>query len=151
MSPDYRAVEPRPQWGEADIASDQSLGHYARMSDVTIDFIAFDEGRDAWMMVLVEEGPWLGSSHSHLTRLQDRLYGCLEAALDGQLADAYPDSRGKTVVVRVDCYDLPRDEIDGFIEKFSEGVTSLPDYSPASSPIVRDFKFEATHDTLTGG
>jgi hypothetical protein len=52
---------------------------------VTIDFVAFDDERDACLLVLVEEGPWTGSVEDHLRALQDRLYGCLETALDYML------------------------------------------------------------------
>ena len=35
------------------------------MDDVTVNFIAFDETRDACLMVLIE-GPWDGSTDDHL-------------------------------------------------------------------------------------
>lgn len=103
------------------------------MGEVTVNFITFDEARDACLMVLVEEGPWTGPITDHLHRLQDRIYGCLEAALDGQLAEQFPNSQGKTIVVRIDCYDLPREEISDFTDRFVEGIRSLPDYSTEAS------------------
>jgi hypothetical protein len=117
------------------------------MSDVLVDFIAFNEERDACLMVLVE-GPWDGDVDGHLRNLQDRMFGCLEAALDGQLAEQFPDARGKAVIVRVDCYDVPRDDVEGFVSRFAEGVANLPDYSTAASPFVGQFMFEANFDTL---
>ena len=119
------------------------------MSEVTVNFIAFDEAQDAYLMVLVEEGPWDDPIADHLHRLQDRIYGCLDAALDGQLADKYPNSRGKTIVVRIDCYDLPQADIDDFVQRFAEGVDLLPDYSTEASPFVRKFVIEVNHDTLS--
>lgn len=102
-------------------------------------------------MVLVEEGPWNGSSDDHLRALQDRLYGCLEAALDGQLAEQFPKAANKNVIVRVECYDVPRIEVDEFLHRFSEGVAQLPDYSTKASPWVKSFAFEVNHDTTAGG
>lgn len=116
------------------------------MVTVTVDFIAFDDDEDACLMVLVEEGPWTVPIENHLQALQDRLYGCLEAALDGQLAEQFPKAANKKVVIQVDFYGVPRREADDFMERFSSGVTGLPDYSPASSPWVESFEFRANHD-----
>jgi hypothetical protein len=117
------------------------------MGDVTVNFIAFDETRDTCLMVLVE-GPWNGSTEEHLRSLQDRMFGCLEAALHGQLAQQFPDAMGKAVVVRVDCYDVPRKEVDEFVTRFADGVGALPDYATDASPYVTEFRFEVNHDTL---
>ena len=115
---------------------------------VTIDFVAFDDERDACLLVLVEQGPWSGAIEDHLRKLQDRLYGCLDAALDGQIAERFPRAANMKVVVRVDCYDVPRDDVDEFMDRFSEGVLKMPDYSPDSSRWVRSFEFEVNHDNI---
>ena len=118
------------------------------MGDVMVNFIAFDETRDTCLMVLVE-GPWSGQTEEHLRALQDRMYGCLEAALDGQLARQFPDAQGKPVVVRIDCYDVPRQEVDEFVVRFADGIGTLPDYAAGASPYVAAFRFEVNHDTVT--
>ena len=115
---------------------------------VTIDFIAFDEERDACLLVLVEEGPWTGSVEDHLRALQDRLYGCLAAALDGQVAERFPRAANMKVVVRVDCFGVPREPMDEFMERFSKGVLEMPDFSPSSSSWVLSFEFEVNHDSI---
>ena len=120
------------------------------MGEVTVNFVAFDDERDACIMVLVEEGPWGAQVESNLIRLQERLYGCLDAVLDGQLAEKFPQSKGMKVVVQVDCYDLPQTAIEDFVQRFSEGVASLPDYSTGASPFVQDFVFEVNHGTVMG-
>jgi hypothetical protein len=117
------------------------------VSEVAVNFIAFDETLDACLMVLVETA-WTGRTDEHLRALQARLYGCLDAALDGQLAAQFPASSGKAVIVRIDCYDVPRDEMDEFMSRFTSGVAALPDYSVDGSPFVREFRFEVNHDTL---
>jgi hypothetical protein len=98
-------------------------------------------------MVLVEEGPWTVPINAHLQALQDRLFGCLETALDGQLAERFPKATNKKVIVRVDCYGVPQQEVDEFMQQFSAGLAGLPDYSPTSSPWVKSFEFEVTHDS----
>jgi hypothetical protein len=115
---------------------------------VTVDFVAFDDERDACLLVLVEQGPWTGLIDDHLRALQDRLYGCLDAALDGNVAEQFPKSVNKKFVVRLDCYGVPRDEVDEFMSRFSAGVLDRRDYSPNASPWVRSFQFEVNHDNI---
>ena len=118
------------------------------MNQVSVNFVAFDEERDCCLMVLVE-GPWAGTIEDHLHELQERMFGCLDAALDGQLAEQFPAAQGKTVIVRVDCYDVPQVDVQAFVDRFAEGVAGLPDYSTASSPYVRRCMFEVNFDALT--
>jgi hypothetical protein len=115
---------------------------------VTVDFVAFDDERDACLLVLVEQGPWAAPIDDYLQALQHRLYGCLEAALDGQVAQSFPKAANKNIVIRVDCYGVPQDEVDSFVERFAEGVRTMPDYQPSSSEWVRSFDFEVTHDQI---
>ena len=115
---------------------------------VTIDFVAFDDDLDACLLVLVEEGPWAGPIDDHLRVLQDRIYGCLEAALDGQVAEKFPKAKGMKVIVRIDCYNVQREDVDDFVKRFSEGVQELPEFSPTSSPWVQSFEIEVNHDTI---
>lgn len=117
------------------------------MAETIVNFIAFDEARDACLMVLVE-GPWTAATEDHLRSLQERMYGCLEAALDGQLTAQFPKAKGKPLVVRVDCYDVPRDDVDDFVSRFAAGISALPDYATEGSSFVSGFRFEVNHDTL---
>jgi len=101
-------------------------------------------------MVLVESGPWSGSIDSHLSRLQERLYGCVDAALGGQLAEKFPESLGKQIVIDLECFNLPRDEVRAFFERFADGVFSLGDYkdAPARSKYVRGISFAVNFDSI---
>ena len=74
-------------------------------------------------MCLVEEGPWEPDDiESQLRRLQERLYGCVDVAVDGHLAKLYPDSKGKRVIIRLDCYDTPEKSVKEFFERFADLV-----------------------------
>lgn len=95
-----------------------------------VDFVAKGPSPGEWMMVLVEEGPWSGVIDDQLRRLQDRLYGCVEAVLHGQLAARFPDSKGQRIIVRLDCYNVPRHEVEGFFQRFSS-ILSIEDYRRA--------------------
>ena len=104
------------------------------MKSVTVDFIAGDPDLSLWQLVLVEQGPWsVESIADNLRRVQTRLYGCLDAALDGQLATQYPDSVSKPLVIRLDGYDLPDNDVRAFFERFSTGIFEMPCYKQALS------------------
>src|SRR5579864_628487 len=93
-----------------------------------VDCVARGPTPDKWLMVLVEEGPWGDSADEHLRRIQERLYGCIDGAIDGQLAEQFPESKDKKIVIRLDGYRLPRAEVEEFFNRFARGVIELPDY-----------------------
>ena len=96
-------------------------------------------------MVLVEEGPWAEfETEASLRRIQERLYGCIDAAIDGGLGKQYPDSVGKPLVIQLSCFNVPEEDVRSFFERFSQGVLEVPDYKKAllESPYVREVSFE---------
>ena len=113
-------------------------------TDVTVDFIARGEEADQYRMILVEEGPWHGATEANLRRVQDRLFGCVEAALEGLLAEKFPESIGKTVIIELDGYELPEREMVDFFDAFSTGVFELDEYKRAlaSSRYVSGVQFK---------
>ena len=112
------------------------------MSEVTIDFIT----RDPWRMVLVEQGPW-EDVQANLQRIQSRLYTCLDAAIEGQLAEQFPDSIGAHVTLQLECYSLPQEQVANFFEAFSAGVLEGPDYKEAlrASAFVSSIDFHISY------
>ena len=99
------------------------------MTEMTVDFIAKNDDESEWSLVLVEEGPWnTDETPDELRRLQDRLYGCIDAIIDGNVAEVYPTSIGKAFVIRLDGYNLPKEDIQSFFTMFSESVLQIPDY-----------------------
>lgn len=85
-----------------------------------------------------------------LRRIQERLYGCIDAVLDGLLAEKFPDSFGKDVVIRLDCYNVPEKDVSGFFDRFSGGVFVGSDYKSAleQSEFVRSIAFVVNFDTV---
>ncbi len=72
---------------------------------------------------MVEEGPWDEDKlDEELDRVQDRLYDGVDIAVDGHLASKYPDSKGKPVVIRLDCYETPREPVEEFFQAFAEHI-----------------------------
>ena len=122
------------------------------MAKVTVNFVTKSKDESHWRMVLVEEGPWRAHEvEVQLRRIQDRLYTCIEAAIDGQLAEQFPASRGKPVTIQVDFYDVPEEPVRAFFQRFSERALQQPSYSQAleASEFVESIIFEANYRKLT--
>jgi hypothetical protein len=120
---------------------------------LTIDLVT-ERPDGAYVLVLVEHGPWaLDATQAHLRRIQDRLYDCVDAAVDGHLAGKYPDSRGRPVVIRLDCFDTPDGPVRDFMERFGEAIANseqvLRDLT--AQGFVRSLGFEYNRRTLGGG
>jgi hypothetical protein len=115
-----------------------------------VDFVARGATPDEWKMVLVEQGPWTGPIENELRRLQERLYGTVDAALDGQLAEKFPESMGKKLIVQLDGYNLPQAEVSEFFARFSKGVFSTADYRQAltNSRFVKGITFELNFESI---
>lgn len=117
---------------------------------LTVEFVAKGALAEDWRVVLVEQGPWQGAVTDALLRIQDRLYDCVDAVLDGQLAEKLPESKGGTITIRLDCYNVPGEEVAKFFKSFSEGIFETPDYRKArtDSVFVRDVRFELNIDAI---
>lgn len=115
------------------------------MATVTVDFVAKDFPQGGWGMILVEQGPWQQDHiEANLQRLQDRLYSCIDSALEGKLAEQFPDSIGKSLLIRVNAFNLPEQQTKEFFNRFSTSVMQLPDYAAAlaASTVVPSIDFE---------
>lgn len=99
------------------------------MGEVTIDFVVRDQPHGGWTLVLVEQGPWPEDDVTEqLRRLQDRLYACLDAVFEGQIAEKFPDSRGLPLMIQIDAYDIESGELPAFFDRFTTGIWTLPDH-----------------------
>lgn len=120
------------------------------MNDVIIDFVARGLAPNEWRLVLVEQGPWQGDVAVALRRLQERLYGCLDVALDGEIAARFPQTRGGNLVIQIDSYDIARESIEPFFSRFSSQVFSIPEYKDAlnRNRFVKSIRFELNIDAI---
>jgi len=114
-----------------------------------VDFIAKGETPNTWRMVLIEEGPW-DEIENELRRLQNRLYDCLDAALDGQLYNKFPATKGMIITLQLDGYNLPEKEVSDFFEAFSANVLNIEDYEIAikGNEFVNGFEFKLNLESL---
>jgi hypothetical protein len=128
-----------------------SLAFKNDMNHVTIDLITHRPKDDKYEMILVEEGPWPdGEIIPKLRELQERLYNYVDVAVDGQLASKYPDSKGKGVVIRLECYDTPEDVLANFYDRFSKHVMNSPEIQEdiRSKLFIKSLEFEYSRGTL---
>jgi hypothetical protein len=120
---------------------------------LTIDLVTERPSDGAWILVLVEEGPWEPDGfHVQLRRIQDRLNGCVDAAVDGHLVARYPDSKGKPVVIRLECYDTPDEPIRDFLARFAKNIASSEEVQVGitTQGFVTSVTFEYHWRTLEG-
>jgi hypothetical protein len=121
-----------------------------KIETFVVEFVARGASAGDWSVVLVEQGPWPASVSDELLRVQDRLYNCVDAVLDGQLAQEFPESKGAAITIRLDCYNVPAEEVKTFFKAFSEGIFEIPDYRQAriDCPFARDIRFELNIDAI---
>jgi hypothetical protein len=120
---------------------------------LVIDLITERPSDGAFVLVLVEEGPWeLSQTESQLRRIQDRLYDCVDAAVDGHVARLYPESRMRPFVIRLDCYDTPDQPARDFVARFAEAIAASEEINRdmASQGFVRSLQFEVNCRTKAG-
>lgn len=77
----------------------------------------------------------------------------MDAAVDGHLAGKYPDSRGKPIVVRLDCYDTPDGPVRDFMKRFAEAIANSEEVQGdlVTKGFVQSLGFEYNRRTLKGG
>lgn len=91
----------------------------------TVDLITERPDGNGFVLVMVEQGPWgQDEIEPRLRRLQDRLNDYVDIALFGNLAQQFPSSQGMPVTIRLDCYELPRETVEGFFQRFAEHISS---------------------------
>ena len=118
----------------------------------TIDLVTYDPKRDAHILVAVEHGPWpTDSTAEYLQRLQQKLYDFVDIAVDGLLVTHYPESKGKSVVIRLDCYDTPREESERLLFRFAEHIHASREIQAAIAEQghIKDIDFEFTWHLAT--
>ena len=100
-------------------------------SCVTVDFVAKGDVPEEFQLVLVEVGPLHAPYEEGLRRIQDRLFGCVEAVLNGEVGRKFPESIGKVVVIKLECFNSPVQELQAFFERFATGIFLSEDYKAA--------------------
>jgi hypothetical protein len=81
----------------------------------TIDLVAHHEATDTVLLVMVEDRPW-GNRGALLPDLEEKLNTYLSYALDGGLAEDYPDYVGKPIRIELRALHPPGEREEEFLE-----------------------------------
>src|SRR5690349_3077610 len=92
---------------------------------VKVDLITFDPTNGEHVLYIVEDGPWTPIV-DRLRTIQDRLYDVLDVIETGQLAAAYPETRGQKIRIQVDAHGAPEEDLTRLIERFRAAVQADP-------------------------
>ena len=94
-----------------------------RQTDM-IDLITRNSESDEITLVIVEERAF-GSDPEMLTQLQMKLNSYLRYALDGQMAEDYPEHMGKPITIQLECRNGPPDEdANSFLYQVAEQINA---------------------------
>jgi hypothetical protein len=74
----------------------------------------------------------------------------MDAAIDGGLAEQFPESSGQEITIELHGYSLPQEQVSDFFSRFSAHATAIPDYAEAieGSPYVSSIKFAARFEQI---
>jgi hypothetical protein len=90
--------------------------HSAFSSPGTVDLITHDPVKDQFVLIIVHSGEWDGSADEEESLLQ-KLNSYLHFALDGELAQRYPQATGKNVRLQIDSASGPPSNITKIISQ----------------------------------
>ena len=78
---------------------------------------------EAYVLVLVEDGPWPEREVlDNLRKVQSRLMQTVDAVIDGSFGRQFPESRGKHFVIRLNTYGIESEELDLFFTRFAAWI-----------------------------
>lgn len=100
----------------------------------TVDVVTWDEANGEWVLYLVESSPWPCDDDGWRARLgaiQDRILDAVDAAIDGGVAQRFPDSRGKRVRVQFDAPEGTPDRVALLVEAIRRHLRNDPIYADA--------------------
>lgn len=101
---------------------------------IAIDFVTHDPAHDEFALYFVEDGPWnLDNSmeENSLRQIQDKVFDAMDAAIDGGLATALPDSLGKKVRIQIDSPSGCPDLLQELVTKINEYIQGTAEYASA--------------------
>lgn len=87
-----------------------------------IDLLTHDSNSGKVELVMFEGRPWDGGEEQ-LFQLQEKLNAYISFALDGEMADSYPELVSKPLSVVLRCLEMPPGEAVEFLSKVREQLT----------------------------
>ena len=86
-----------------------------------IDVIAEDANTGEVTLIMLEPRPWDGSE-VRLFQLQEKINAYLSFALDGEMAESFPQFDGKKIRVQLDCVGMPPNDVVGFLSMVRDQI-----------------------------
>ena len=70
---------------------------------------------------MLEPRPWDGSE-MRLFQLQEKINAYLSFALDGEMAESFPQFQGKKIRLQLDCVGMPGNDVVGFLSMVRDQI-----------------------------
>jgi len=100
------------------------------------------------VLVLRESTPWKDeNADDECERIQKRIFGCINLAADGLLAKRHPETKGKNIIIRLECDGLPRQDIDEMLEYLNDYLFIKEDYRKdlKKNQFIKSMRLEALY------
>jgi hypothetical protein len=97
---------------------EQMLGEFGApgvQNPQVLDLITVDPASGKVVLVMIERRAW-GAAPKQLVQIEEKINRYLAYALDGFLAEHYPQYEGKGVQIRLDCAEPPTGEAARFVD-----------------------------------
>jgi len=87
-----------------------------------VDLISVDPASDKVVLTMIERRPW-GASPQQFQQIEEKINRYMGYALDGFLAEHYPEYEGKRVQIRLECAEEPHGEAVLFVKAASRAAS----------------------------
>lgn len=85
----------------------------------TVDAIGIDKVTSDLVLTITDHLEWTDFEKDHLFLLQEKLNKYLSFVESGEILDAYPDAKGKNIVIEIVCKHQPNSVAKNFFLKAS--------------------------------
>jgi hypothetical protein len=97
------------------------FGETGVQNPMVMDLITLDPATEKVVLVMIERRPW-GADPRQFAQIEEKINRYLAYALDGFLAQHYPQYEGRRVVLRLDCAEAPHGTAVRFVEAAEQAV-----------------------------
>jgi len=87
-----------------------------------VDLISVDPSSDQVVLTMIERRPW-GADERQFQQIEEKINRYMGYALDGFLAEHYPEYEGKRVQIRLECAEEPHGEAVLFVKAASRAAS----------------------------
>lgn len=87
-----------------------------------VDAIGVDNVTGDVVLTITDHLEWTGSDNEHLLLLQEKLNTYLSFVESGELLEAYPNAKGRAVLIDVVCKYPPNQQAQGFYNQVTQIV-----------------------------